>query len=484
MLNRKHKRVLGAAVGAAALAGCARNFGSPDLARLYDHPAQHIGEARTPVVVIPGILGSKLEDSTDGQKVWGAFVRGAADADFPAGARKIALPMAEGVPLSQLRDDTHAVDVLDTLTLDLGLLTGLKLRAYVDIMLTLAAGKYRDQSLGRAGAVDYGGLHYTCFQAPYDWRRDISEQAEALHNLITEAQAAARTARGLAPDAPQKVDVVAHSMGGMVLRYYLRYGAKPLPDDGSLPELTWAGAANVSRAVIVGTPNAGSVLSLRQLVEGWDLNPVAPNYRPAVLGTMPAIYQLLPRSRHARVVDAQTGEPIDIFDAAEWAKRGWGLAAPDQGRVLAWLLPGESSPDDRRRIAIDHLKKCLARAEQLHRALDEPASPPPGLELHLYAGDSVDTPAVLAAGADGRLRITEQSPGDGTVTRDSALMDERVGAAWAAGLRSPIDWTRVQFIAADHIGLTNAPAFSDNVLFLLLEQPRYDAGGAHARGMR
>ncbi len=43
-------------------------------------------------------------------------------------------------------------------------------------------------------------------------------------------------------------------MGGLVLRYYLRYGAQPLPEDGSIPRLTWAGAANVANAILVATP--------------------------------------------------------------------------------------------------------------------------------------------------------------------------------------------------------------------------------------
>ena len=39
-------------------------------------------------------------------------------------------------------------------------------------------------------------------------------------------------------------------------------------------------------------------------------------------------------------------------------------------------------------------------------------------------------------------------------------------------LQSPIAWSGVQFLFSDHLGLTEDPAFADNVLFLLLEQPR------------
>ena len=71
----------------------------------------------------------------------------------------------------------------------------------------------------------------------------------------------------------------------------------------------------------------------------------------------------------------------------------------------------------------------------------------------------------------GELQVTEKAPGDGTVLRTSALMDERVGRDRATRLESPIDWHRVTFLFKDHLGLTADPTFSDNLLFLLLEQP-------------
>lgn len=455
----------------AAPIGCGSRAPSPDFAVIYNQPAQGIGDDRTPVIVVPGILGSKLEDANSDRPVWGSFTFGAVDADNPEGARTISLPMREHVPLSELRDEVRATTVLDTITADVGLLRNLEIGAYVDILATLAAGQYRDQTLGEAGAVDYGGQHYTCFQLAYDWRRDISEQATLLHEQILAAQDLARIGRGLTGDVPVKVDVVAHSMGGLVLRYYLRYGAQPLPDDGSLPRLTWAGAEHVERAVLIGTPSAGSVQSLEQLVTGLDLNPFFPNYRAAILGTMPAIYQLLPRPRHVRVIDQQ-GRPVDLYDPETWKHFGWGLASPHQDKTIEWLLPEFDSPEVRRAIALDHQAKCLARAKQLHAALDRPAEVPEGLEIHLFAGDAFETPSVMQVDSRGRLRVVEFSPGDETVTRDSALMDERTGGDWKPYLRSPIDWHSTTFLHANHLGLTREPAFVDNVLHLLLEKPR------------
>lgn len=446
-----------------------------DLGTIYNQAATGIGADRTPVVVIPGILGSKLVDES-GTKVWGSFTFGAADPDFPHGARLVALPMQKGALLSELRDDVYASDVLDTVTVDIGLLQGFELAAYIDIMKSLAAGRYRDQSLGDSGAVDYGGLHYTCFQLAYDWRRDISEQARVLHDVIAEAQLIAREELGLPDDAPIRVDIVAHSMGGLVLRYYLRYGPNPLPEDGSIPEITWEGAKNVRQAILIGTPNAGSISALQQLVKGYNLNPIFPNYRPSLLGTMPAIYQLLPRARHARVVDAETKDPIDLFDADVWERYNWGIISSDEDDKLRELLPGAKTREERLEVAREHLEKSLAKAKQLHEALDKPAMPPVGTTISLFVGDSEDTPSVYGVTRTGNIHLLETAPGDGTVTRDSALMDERVGSEWKPFLRTPIDWSRVQFIFEDHIGLTRDPAFVDNLLFMLLEAGRSGVG--------
>lgn len=453
------------------LPSCAVKPRMADLAAIYNTPAQNIGEQRTPVVVIPGILGSRIENQKTGRKIWGAFTYGAADADKPDGAREMALPMAIGVPLKDLRDDGYSPGVLDYLVANITPFRRIRIGAYVDILNTLAAGDYRDQELGQSGAVDYGGLHYTCFQYGYDWRRDIAENAAELHERILDAQFQVRLGRNLSDDAPVRVDVVAHSMGGLVLRYYLRYGPAPLPEDGSLPDLNWAGAANVRKAILIGTPNAGSVRALDQLVRGVNLNPLFPNYRPAILGTMPSIYQLMPRTRHGVVVDTQTGKPVDFYDVNTWQRYGWGLAGPGADRVLRWLLPEVETEAQRREIALDHLAKSLARAEQLHRALDLPASPPPGTKLCVFIGDAEPTDAVLGVLPDGRLRVLEKHPGDGTVTRASALMDERLGRGYSVGLDSPISWDRVQFINANHLDLTRSPDFVNNLLYLLLETP-------------
>ena len=120
-------------------------------------------------------------------------------------------------------------------------------------------------------------------------------------------------------------------MGGLVARYYLRYGTTPLPQAPTKSSVTWAGTRHVDQAVLVGTPNAGSALALDRLVHGRDFGRFAPEYAPALLGTMPSLYQLLPRTRHGALRDAaDTTVVVDsLYAPSFWERMGWGLADPD-----------------------------------------------------------------------------------------------------------------------------------------------------------
>ena len=444
----------------------------PDLGNLYDRAARSNDAQRNPIIVIPGVLGTVLRDTESGRIVWGTFVGTYADPRRAEGARLVALPMQRGAPLASLRDEVAPDGVLESVSVSL-LGLPVEQHAYISILRTLGAGGYRDQDLGEAGAVDYGNSHFTCFQFAYDWRRDNVENAQRLHEFILEKKAyvEAELKRRYGVERDVRFDVVAHSMGGLLANYYLRYGSSDLPADGSAPEPTWAGARHVARLVMVGTPNAGALDALSDLVEGMQLAFFLPRYAPAVVGTMPSVYQLLPRSRHGAVID-EAGQRVDLFDVATWQRFGWGLAAPE-GEALTELLPDTRRPDDRHAVALDHLEKALARAQQFHAALDAPASPPPGTTLHLFSGDAVATPAVARVGDSGEVTVVERAPGDARVLRSSALMDERVGRAdWAPGLVTPIAWSDITFVFSDHLEMTRDPSFSDNILWRLLDAPR------------
>jgi len=457
------------------LVACGKaQYSTPDLGGLYSQSARRLHDQGNAVIVIPGILGSKLRDSESGQLVWGAFEKSTADPESPEGARLVAIPMKMGAPLDELTDNVHSDGALDRVKVSLFGLP-IELNAYINILSTLGAGGYLDESLASNGLnhIDYGDDHFTCFQFDYDWRLDNVENAKRLNQFIIEKREYILNEykKRDIPVDEVKFDIVAHSMGGLLTRYFLRYGANDLPEDGSVPEVTWAGAEYVEKVIIIGTPNAGAVGAVENLFVGRDFGPFLPKYEPALIGTMPSLYQQLPRVRHRAILD-ENRNPVDVMNADLWVENGWGLADPNQAFVLEWLLPDVSDPEQRREIAIDHLRKSLKRGKQFQDAIDQPAEPPDSLRFYLLAGDAIPTGSgVTINSTKEHFEVSDYKPGDGTVARYSALMDERVGGYWVPQLNSPIKWSNVTFLFSDHLGLTMDPAFSDNVLYLLLEQP-------------
>ena len=456
-------------------ASCTTGNKHPNIGEIYNKAAQHEELGRNPVIVIPGILGSRLKEDSSGAVAWGAFGGGSIDPTSPEGMRIVSLPMAKGAPLSKLRDDVIPDGVLSKLKIDLFGLP-VELSAYREILASLGAGGYRDSSLLKEGYVDYGDDHFTCFQYAYDWRLDISQNASILDSFIKSKRAYVQNQiekRYGIKDYPVKFDIVAHSMGGLLSRYYLMYGANPLPDDGTIPEVTWSGATHIDRVIMIGTPNAGSTQAFRELIEGVQFSSVVPKYEAAVLGTMPSIYELLPRTRHGAIIDSESQEALDIFDPELWITRGWGLADPIQDEALVNLLPEIKTANERKEIAYDHLRKSLKRAKQFTESVDRKTDAPHTLEFYLIAGDAEQTPAVLGVNSHSQeLQLVKSQPGDGTVLRSSALMDERIGSDWSRTLKSPIPWKHVTFLFKDHLELTQDASFTDNVLYLLLEKPK------------
>ncbi len=464
-----------------ALGGCASlpllapGDPEPELALIYNPAAHYHGPDRNPIIVIPGLLGTRLVDQTTGVLAWGVFEASAVGTD-PEGMRLLALPVRNDVPIEQLRDGLEPDGVLEQIRIRLAGIP-IEIEAYARILATLGAGGYRDESLGLGGEVDYGPGHFTCFQFDYDWRRDNIANAKRLAAFIQEKRAYVqeqyRELYGI-EQADVKFDIAAHSMGGLVTRWFLRYGAQGLGPNGEPPELTWEGARFVERAILIGTPNAGSVEAFEQLVRGDQLAPLLPVYPPALIGTFPSAYQLLPRPRHRSVVwDGDPERPVDLMDPELWERMGWGLASPAEEQNLEVLVQGAGTAAERRKIAIALLRRMLAQARAFHAALDLPAETPEGLELYLVVGDATETGRLISISSTaGSVDVIGHGPGDGTVLRSSALLDERVAQGWTPWLKTPVDWSHVLFLPYDHLGLTRSATFRDNVLYWLLEAPR------------
>lgn len=456
------------------LSGCSQKQQTVNLGDLYNRSAQSYLVDRNPVILIPGIKGSRLIDSETGTIVWGTFGRKGLNTNTPVGLKLFSLPMQKGVPLNELTDSVVADGVLDNVEVDLiGL--SFELKAYYNIVGILGTGKYLDYDIATKGeSVDYGRDHYTCFQFAYDWRLSLDENAKRLNDFIEKQRVLVQ--QQIEKDYgiegyDVKFDLIAHSMGGLLSRYFLRYGATPVESIDPNAPVPWNGTNLVEKMILIGTPNAGSVEAVINFADGMTVGPLLPKFSQTLVGNIPSVYQLLPRTRHKRVVDtSQPPKTVDIYDPDIWIKNNWGLARTDNDFLLQILLPDVSSPEQRREIALDHLKKSLRKAEAIAAALDRPASPPESVSIYLFAGGAIDTSAVLTVDDKGNYAISATEYGDGTVVRSSALLDERIGQNWQPTLQTPIEFKNVTFISEDHLGLTKDPSFSDNLLFLLLEQ--------------
>jgi len=449
------------------LSGCGTGLRVPDLSLIYGSVAMVQGTERQVLITVPGVLGSQLVERHSGRVLWGDGLRLIANVRDPKNLEKIALPFGDGTtPSHELRDDVVAGSILRSTTARL-LGLPVEVEVYSGILSTIRAG-------GWIGEADISpeqrdqGQRATSYQFAYDWRLDL-EMLVGEFDAYVKARYADQPAGGR-----KKMDLMAHSMGSLIGRYYLMYGNQPLPRDGSLPKLNWAGAKYFSNAVFIAPPNAGSVSAFHDLVNGSPLGPLQPTLSAALTGSIFSPYLLLPRNRHDRVRFGDTNETVDIFDPKVWQHYGWGLANPDLGPYLQAVLPNQADPEERRQSALRFQSDALARAEQMHRALDRPEiALPKDLTVYLVVGGSHKTPAEITVDRkSGAVEISAHEEGDGLVLRVSSLLDERQGNPGKLTLATPLAYSSVLFLPEEHTDLTRSPVFGDNLLFWLLQSTR------------
>lgn len=214
----------------------------------------------------------------------------------------------------------------------------------------------------------------------YDWRLGARENAARLDAFVAEVR---RDHGGVT------VDVVTHSAGGIVALTWVKLGG---------------GGAAVRNLVLLAPPERGVIEALRMFVRPERF--IRRTFHPEVVATWPSVPELLPED--GRVFIDESGRPLDLdlWSPATWQRLG---------------------------VAHPFFAASLARARAFRDSLRD-APMPPGVSLHVIAGDCVPTARRVLARADGsyafypdelrpdeeRLRRAMFEPGDGTIPVSSA----------------------------------------------------------------
>jgi hypothetical protein len=464
-------------------AGCGARR-TPDLGRIFAGVRERKG--KRPVIVIPGILGSRIVNRRTGEVVWPSVFRSDVDG--------LSLPTTPD--LAGNRDELVAARIVEAAKLA----GKFGPEVYVYHYLIRALEDYGGYREGDWANPPEGGDQDTFYVFSYDWRRDNVESAR----LLVKRVEALKLKLGR-PDL--RFNVVAHSMGGLVARYAAMYGDRDLPPEGAAPRPDWAGAGFFNKVFMFGTPNAGSAEAFSVLLEGYSvtgglrrrvrlLNKLA---REDVM-TAPSIYQLLPHAGAVRFLDRDLRPlSVDLYDPATWRRYGWS-AANDPAFRAAYergAARDEEAPTGRGTLSeLDaYFDAVLARARRFHEALDAQVADAP-VKLFAFGGDCEETlsaPVLMRdektgrwltltrpkslRGSDGRRFKREEvvramyAPGDGRVTRDS-LMGVRVGAPGRASAlyETPLPVAYAAFACDLHSELQNNRTLQDNALTLLVNE--------------
>ncbi|MFY2762623.1 lipase/acyltransferase domain-containing protein [Arenimonas sp. MALMAid1274] len=436
------------------LAACTTTPERPDLARLYEADVQN--DRQPPVILIHGLMGSTLVEPESGKEFWPGSIGTLAFSEYRELARMKAAEADGGALVPG--DLFYGVGRTDYY------------QALIDTLE--GVGRFKRGTPGTPVQADDRRRYYVLL---YDWRKENLEAVRQLHALIDQIRVDYR-------DPDLAVDILAHSNGGLIANYYLRYGPNDvLTSDEFIP---WEqGAHRIRRMVLLGTPSLGAVTSLERLQQGfkiaWRTVPVE------VLVTFATPFEALPHP-DAQVVYSPEGQPIpfNIYDADAWRVRRWSVFSPDvEARVLA-AAPDRATGELNMAQLQAYFVRHLARARQFQRALSAPM-PANGVEVAVFGGDCTLTPAraVLDRDAGGeRLVIRPDQvkarvegvdyerlllqPGDGLVTRDAQLGRGLPPIGGRAGNTHPV--SQSFFLCERHDQLSVNPYFQNNLLYFLL----------------
>jgi len=454
MTTWSRRSFLAASLG---LAGCTR-FDRPSLRELYG--SAQFRNDQPPLIVIPGAFGSALRDRRDGRELW------------PGPDTRLLFSQYRGLELAidprslePLPGHIEAYEIFKS---------GLGRDFYGQVLQTLQqAGGYRRCRAGEPPLA--GRRNYYVYL--YDFRLDTVAVVRGLHELIEQIRLDHREP-GLA------VDILAHSNGGLLARYYARYGTEDVLDRATLAP-SYTGAPAIRRLLLVGTPNLGTLQPVLSHTRGEEIG--FAKIPPEVMATCPAPPQLMPHPALDWLLSPD-GRPLkrELYDITTWADFQWSIFDPEiAARTIASHGGGAEG-----RAYLAMLHEFVALRLRRGRRFAEALSVPGGerdVRPYVFGGDCAPTlRRLVVEDTKGRYYAREKvedirspvpgvdyaalmfEPGDLVVTRSSLV--GRLSNDIAAP-REGIESMRIShslFLCEKHQSLTGNPSFQDNLLNALL----------------
>ncbi|MGR8950331.1 MAG: esterase/lipase family protein, partial [Gammaproteobacteria bacterium] len=167
-----------------------------------------------------------------------------------------------------------------------------------------------------------------------------------------------------------KVDIVAHSMGGLIPRYFMRYGKTDVTADNDLPVHLY-GAKRVRRVVLLGPPNLGSVKMLNAFIDG--IGSGFQKIGAETLAAMPGLYQLLPHPLNDSLVTAE-GRKLErgLFEVEIWRRFQWSIFAPQTRARMRSGFTNGATANEYLAVLERYFEKRLERARRFVWSLTVP----------------------------------------------------------------------------------------------------------------
>ena len=430
----------------------------PNLKRLFVESKMVMDQP--PVIFVHGVLGSKLRDKETGMEGW-----------FSS-------------PWRLLFDEfRHLVLEInpDSLEVEPGRFEAYELAGdiigkdfYGNIIKTLVQyGGYQQVEVGH----EINTAQKNLYTFVYDWRQDNVQSASKLADMVDQI----RKDYG---NPELKVDIVAHSMGGLITRYFMRYGRVDVTNDNDFP-VNMYGGERVRRVILLGTPNLGAVKMLNGFINGIQLG--LKRINPETLMTMPGLYHLFPHPLNDWIITTE-GKSLnrDLFDVEIWRRFQWAIFDPDVRKRIENEFDNKSEADKHIQTLEKFFEKSLERARRFVWSLTVPLPEKHPL-LIVFGGDCHLTPArILVEEIEGKSTIRMYAneianpvpdidydtllmePGDGSVTKASLMGRPALDPSIPRHKYSFFPMDHIVFLCEKHNSLTGNVSFQDNLLNALL----------------